>query len=506
LFTSKPLNTATWAAVLIIYAGVVFAGILHHELWFDECQTYLYARSSRSLSQLFYNVRFEGQPAFWHVLLYAITRFSANPFYMQVLNAVLSCIAAWIFLRYSPFSFLFKLLFIFGYFMIYEYSIISREYALGCACLFAVLSLNGLKQQNGLLTTLALAMLANTHPFFTIISIAFVSYLILKSILYEKQSKADRKVLFFTIIMTVAGIALGIYTAAPSIGYLKLIYSSQAVFSMEQFRKVYATPFRGIFNLPDFTTNYSWNTNLFTDHFWRLNKLFFVLPAILAFVLLYKKPLALFFFLLSALGIMLGEYACLSTATRHSGIIYLSFIAALWLSYDEPDKEWLRKPFWLNKLFNSIIKPASIVVWLILTLQIAGGCILYIKDFNQPFSESREVSNYLLANSLANQFIMVSNQSKGPPVSTNLNREVFYTEANRAGTFCFWDVTPWFISDSAVICRVNQQLIEHDSIILLLDHPIQPAIINDGNMVLLKAFDRAFVRSENYWVYLIKRK
>src|SRR5579862_8959723 len=117
LFDKKQLSLPLCIATTMAYAVIVLAGILHHELWFDEAQPFCLSLASHSFKELFYNTRFEVHPPLWDLLLYAITRFSSNPFFMQVMNAALAVMAVCIFLRYSPFSAGFKLFFVFGYFM-----------------------------------------------------------------------------------------------------------------------------------------------------------------------------------------------------------------------------------------------------------------------------------------------------------------------------------------------------------------------------------------------------
>src|SRR5690349_21352468 len=77
--------------------------ILHHEMWLDEMHHFLLARDSSSLGELAFNARYDGHPLLWDSLLYFLTCFSRNPFYMQLLNILISVAAVIIFLRNTPF-------------------------------------------------------------------------------------------------------------------------------------------------------------------------------------------------------------------------------------------------------------------------------------------------------------------------------------------------------------------------------------------------------------------
>src|SRR5687767_4774762 len=62
---------------LMVTAGffvIALLGLLNHEMWRDEHQTWLVARDANSLPQLLDNMNYEGNPALWHFFLFLITR------------------------------------------------------------------------------------------------------------------------------------------------------------------------------------------------------------------------------------------------------------------------------------------------------------------------------------------------------------------------------------------------------------------------------------------------
>jgi hypothetical protein len=111
--------------------------LLRHEMWQDEWQAWLLARESSSLADLFQNIRYEGHPCLWYLALFVISRFTTDPLGMQLLHLMIATGTVYIFLKYSPFTRLQKILFIFGYFPFYEYCAISRNYGLGVLSLFS---------------------------------------------------------------------------------------------------------------------------------------------------------------------------------------------------------------------------------------------------------------------------------------------------------------------------------------------------------------------------------
>src|SRR5512137_1610584 len=107
------------AVCAIVFLAACLVVMLNHEMWEDEMQTWLIARDSRSVGELFGAIKYDGHPCLWHVCLFAITRFTHNPAAMQFFNLLLGTSAMYIFLRYSPFSRVQKALFVFGYYALY---------------------------------------------------------------------------------------------------------------------------------------------------------------------------------------------------------------------------------------------------------------------------------------------------------------------------------------------------------------------------------------------------
>jgi len=78
--------------------------ILRHGMWLDELQAWTIARDNVSLLSLLTAIKYDGHPALWYILLYAITRFTHNPVSMQILHLCIAALNIFIFTKFSPFS------------------------------------------------------------------------------------------------------------------------------------------------------------------------------------------------------------------------------------------------------------------------------------------------------------------------------------------------------------------------------------------------------------------
>jgi len=147
-------------ASLGVVAALSAWGLAAHVMWFDELQAWNIARASHSLGSLYHNLRYEGHPIGWYLVLYVLTRWTGDPRAMQVVEfAILVSTAGLVLLR-APFSGLVRLALVVSYTLSFEYGVISRSYGLGVLALVSVLVLVGRDRPRwgwGLLAAVVLA-------------------------------------------------------------------------------------------------------------------------------------------------------------------------------------------------------------------------------------------------------------------------------------------------------------------------------------------------------------
>jgi hypothetical protein len=134
-------------------------------MWRDELNGWLIARDSSSLGEFWNNIRYEGHPIFWYACLYLLNQITKNAIIMQLFHLLLATIAMGLFIHFSPFTRLQKILFTFGYLPIYEYLLISRNYSIGILFLFAFCTLFETRKKSYFWLALILSFLANTNAY-----------------------------------------------------------------------------------------------------------------------------------------------------------------------------------------------------------------------------------------------------------------------------------------------------------------------------------------------------
>ena len=141
--TERVVTTRTVSAIVLVVAATATAVGLHaHAMWFDELQAWNIARASHSLPDLFANLRYEGHPVLWYLPLYALTRVTGDPRWMQALQLVVVVATYALVLFRSPFAVPARLAIVAGYFVAFEYGAITRSYGLGVLLLQAMFTEN----------------------------------------------------------------------------------------------------------------------------------------------------------------------------------------------------------------------------------------------------------------------------------------------------------------------------------------------------------------------------
>ena len=170
------IGEAAWfaPALTAAYALVLAFALFHHELWRDELQAWMFARDSTGPLDLFRNMEYEASPMLWHLLLMPVTRLTSSPVGMQILHWAIASAAIFVVARYAPFGPLQKVLFAFGYFPLYEYGVMSRNYALGLLCIVVACALLRQRYRRPLWLALVLVLMSHTSAHACIVAIAML--------------------------------------------------------------------------------------------------------------------------------------------------------------------------------------------------------------------------------------------------------------------------------------------------------------------------------------------
>jgi len=197
-----------WVAILLLQ-------LAHHQLWADELQSWMIIRASPNLSTLIANLRYEGHPSLWYVLLWLAQHIYDNVSVLKILHAAVGIANLLIIAKLSPFTRLQKTFLICGYLFSFEYFIISRSYAIGVTFLLLYFWLTERYPQKTSWRSILLGLAVNTSLF-----AAFAALFFFFDMQWEryKKDKTNIKGLFFNQSVLLFGLLslIAFSTAYPA--------------------------------------------------------------------------------------------------------------------------------------------------------------------------------------------------------------------------------------------------------------------------------------------------
>ncbi|HEY8591483.1 MAG TPA: hypothetical protein VIL42_01310 [Sphingomicrobium sp.] len=158
-----------WFAAIACLALLQAALIFTHEPWLDEWQALQMALQSPTLPDLLANLRYEGHPPLWYLILRAIGSLVPPAWVLAAALAPIALVTSGVILFASPFSRWQKLCLVTGELILFEYLTISRSLSLG-VCLVLV----AFAARRSRWAWLAIALLPMCDFLFGVLSLALV--------------------------------------------------------------------------------------------------------------------------------------------------------------------------------------------------------------------------------------------------------------------------------------------------------------------------------------------
>lgn len=189
------------AVVLLLYFAVVLFTMFHHEIWMDEAQAWLVAKSPGFLN-LLKEIRVEGHPILWYLILMPFAKLNLPVIFMQIVSVFFMTAAMALLLWKSPFNKFTKVLIMFSPGLLYWLPVVARNYCLIPLFIFLFAMFYGKRKDNPYLYSIILILLSNTH--ILMFGFCFASFLLF---VYEKTreflTNKDKKILFPLLLLIV---------------------------------------------------------------------------------------------------------------------------------------------------------------------------------------------------------------------------------------------------------------------------------------------------------------
>lgn len=474
------------------YALLVGIGLVFHEMWRDELQAWTIATASDSLSSLYVNSRFEGHTALWFVLLLAASRVSRAPEMMQLVHGLVATASIFLITWRAPFPRLWRALLPFGYFLAYEYAIVSRPYALGVLLLVAWCAVRVERPTAWLLPATLLAVLANTSAFGALLAIAaFASMLAAITRDGWEQVRAHHRVIVLATCIVGAGGAIAFAWMTPPRRHVEAVVALNPESNDERVVHAALTPLQALAPLPAIQSYPRlWSKNLLLERggpkrlmvasVLSLGALFLIIGSFRS----VEGIVLAGTFSLAYLAFDLKVYA---GHVYHHGHLALAILAALWLS-------------------SGKTRVPRATVTALLMVHVAAGAMMMAADLTSTFSGARAAADIVARESAANEPLVAAPAHIGTGVAAFLDRSIYFPDRSYTGSFARWNATVAYRECTAgeqALIGARERLWDHPSVVVILS---RPAPRTEADIVLsVLGSVSGTIAGEDFWVYRATR-
>ena len=440
--------------IFAIYLLLLITAVANHERWMDEAQAWLLVKDS-SIQDLFFKyLRYEGSPGLWHLILLLPAKLGFPYYTINIISATFSAIGVWLFLRYSPFPLIVKILLPFTYFTFFQYGVVARSYCLIPGLMFLIAMIYKTKDQQPLRYILLLCLFANVsaHTFLIACCILFIHFLDI----IKNWNDVDRKMILRNIL------GFSIFGLMAILLVLMLLPPSDQIFA----GRVNGT-LHNFLHVPKMVAG-GLTLNEVGSLIWLQSIVSFCVFSITVYWFA-KKDIGIIYWL--PLIIVVCFSAIVYKNVWHQGILFFLWIFVLWLSFEREEKE---QP---SRLSQNVVY--SIIV--VLAIQTYWTIQSFSYDLNKNYSGSYQVASYIKDNKLEDEKIFITGW-KSISVLPYFEKNIFYNLNNGSDKrFWFWSTynKTELGFDSCVIQKVQK---DQPEAIIVASHyiPRQKAVKFEG--------------------------
>jgi len=452
---AKNNSTRTFVLLTIsLYLLLNAVSLVHHEPWRNEAQAWLIARDMDLPSMIFTQMGYEGTPALWHVLLVPFAKTGFPYITASIIHLIIATAAVYVFLLRAPFSRAMKLLFVFSYYMGYQYSVVVRNYNISILLLFLIAAFYGSRFRRPFVYALLVFLLFNTNVFVLSAAGGLVCLFV-----WELRSEREigRAGYAATGVMCLGALLALVQLWPPADGV-----AGGAILSPPGPGKVFRAVEMAFFVAPgEFYTYTAAALVIFT----------------LALLSIGRKPAVLFVALASYLGLFGIFMLRHGGFGRHYGFVLVILIFLLWLSsyYKNPGRPQL-----------------SVAAFTLINFCLLISVVFCLKrhyiEYHCLYSGGKDMANFITENGLEDHTIsahMVAPTSSLLPYLPG--KKFWYAAIGDYGTYNIGDkkhVDNRFIEPSEVTERTRKRFAGKTDVLLLLsDRSLRGSDLEDFELL-----------------------
>jgi hypothetical protein len=460
--------------------------LIRHEVWRDEINAFAISSVSHSIPEVLHRVQYEGHPALWYLILYAASRISSGIWMLKLVECLIATCTYFALAWLAPLRCLELLLVLSGYYLTYEYTVQARMY--GLLFLFAIIyAWSRTRHPDRLLqNTILLGIIANVDIMGCILSGGLLIEFGLTFFARNSGKKAQKALVGLSIYCAMVAISLATLKPARDIGWS----TTGQLFShfWEQTQLVQAAlKWIAIPWLPlSINMLFEWITTGWTY--------FFLAPFILLVLYIIFRPhwrQGTIIAAVIAVGILFSQITSVG-ATRHTGMVYIAFLVALWIL----------------RYQNLQVSPLAYVLLGFVSIT---GIVAVMDQFSWVYVDTGNAAAWIKQQHLENMPLLDTPDTDALGVPERLHRPVYQLACR-----CQDDVLTFsarrddFKEERDIPSRIEEgfQKMQIPVGLLIITHPMNVVQINQLNAAHYRVdriaqFDKGFVGEEYIFLYRI---
>ncbi len=392
------------AVALVVYALAALTLTLYHEAWRDEADSWLLMRDG-GVRVMLSETAYAGTPALWYLMLAPLTAAGLPFLAQQLLNLLLIVSAMALLLYRAPLHPALKVLFVLSFYPLCEYAVKARPYSLVILLLFGVMAAWRIRDDRPLVVAILVALLANATVhgllFGAVIGAVFLGDALARGTWRRGKTQ------IVIALMLAAGILSAWQLRLPGGWPVVHRYIDRGTIPW-----AIGTAF-----FPDLDPRFSFAAGLLI-----------LLLAVLAIG--YRTDALLFLTLTIVLLLLLFQYIWVG-GVRHTGLILVVTMAAVWMAGTTPPPE-----AWRTK--------AILIFQIALALSLAESVSMSareaVSEVRWQYSGSKEMAAYIAAHVPLSTAIVATGAIPNEAVLPYLPRRRFwYAQTGRFGSYFNWD-------------------------------------------------------------------
>jgi len=255
--------------------------------------------------------------------------------YVQIVHAAIASLVVFIVLFFAPFPFITRALIPFGYYFLFEYAVIDRDYAIGVLAAFCICVIIRREFKYKMFLYYALLFfMFNTHLLAILLGASLHLYFLALTI--EKGKK--KSIVALHILAGIIVFLPSLYLIFPHSGSTLNTHDWTSSWTANKITVITTSPIRAFMPVPAWWEYNCWNTQFLLEARSNYPILRFFNPLLsagllaLVFFILRKSKKSSLLFTTNLLFNVFVSIAILPLSTgRYAGFLYIGFITAWWL-------------------------------------------------------------------------------------------------------------------------------------------------------------------------------